>query len=69
MERIALLGLAYLIATSQSEETVLINVKRLLFNIQHNYYTFAIPFPGEMSEWSKEHAWSIGLLRRKCVYP
>ena len=21
-----------------------------------------------MSEWSKEHAWSEGLLRRKCVY-
>ena len=59
MLRIALSGLAYLIAAIQIEETVLINVKRLLFNIQRNYYTFAIPFPGEMSEWSKEHAWKV----------
>gem|GEM_PF-255342 len=35
------------------------------------YLTFAFQFlrpAGEVSEWSKEHAWSEGLLWRKCVY-
>ena len=41
-----------------------------MFNIRYwilrNYFTFAIQFPGEVSEWSKEHAWKV-CIRQKCI--
>ena len=37
----------------------MVSMDKLFIGYSGNYFTFAIQIPGEVSEWSKEHAWKV----------